>query len=55
MPKSMLDGEWQGVKTAEPALHHVAWGRQGLDPRRLLSPPIALPALPGFPTCARLH
>lgn len=49
MPMSLLDGEWPGVKTADPALHHVEWGRQGLDPRHLLSLPIALPAFTGIP------
>lgn len=37
------------MKTSEPALHHVEWGRQALDPEHLLSPPIALPASTGVP------
>lgn len=49
MPMSVSDGEWQGVKTAYPALHRVEWGRQGLDPRHLLSPPRALPTFTEIP------
>lgn len=37
------------MKTADPALHRVEWGRQGLDPRHLLSPPIALPTFTEIP------
>lgn len=35
MPMNVFGREGQGVKTADPALHHVESGRQGLDPRHL--------------------
>lgn len=42
--------EWPAAKTADPALRGVEWGRQGLDPRHLLSPLVAPPAGTGTPT-----
>ncbi|KAF6099848.1 hypothetical protein HJG60_011579 [Phyllostomus discolor] len=32
------------METSDPAPHRVEWGRQGLDPGHLLSPPIPRPA-----------
>lgn len=52
---SVLWGEWRSVKAADPALHRVQWGRQGLDPRHLLSHPPLCQQAQGSLICTRRH